>query len=312
MKIAFFDVSPQEEGHIRKAGMECALFRESLKKGRAADWEIISTTTASHISRAVLETLPKLRMVATRSTGFDHIDLEECRKKNIIVCNTPFYGETAVAEHTIALMLAISRKICEANARAKNNGFSAEGLCGFDLNKKTLGIIGAGSIGKAVIRIASAFGMNILAYDLKKDKKLGKKIRYAALGELLKKSDIISLHAPLNAETRHIINRESISKMRSKAVIINTARGELIDTNALLDALNKGKISAAGLDVLENEAEIKKKGIPKDIGKQIKKGKIIMTPHNAFNSTEAIKRRTNTTASNIKSFMKNKPINVIK
>tara|TARA_Y100000294_G_C8477870_1_gene305474 strand:- start:135 stop:947 length:813 start_codon:yes stop_codon:yes gene_type:complete len=261
--------------------------------------------------------MPKLKLIVTRSTGFDHIDMHECKKRGITVCNVPFYGENTVAEHAFALILSISRKICPSVARTRNQDFNYEGLRGFDLKGKTLGIIGGGHIGMHVANMAKGFEMNVLVFDLYKDKKLVKQygFKYSTMDSLLKNSDIITLHVPYNKHTHHLINKNSLKKMKKGVVLINTARGGLIETDALVQGLNKKIISFAGLDVLEEECFLKEEkklllshaelkcNINNVLQDHIlcKDERVLVTPHNAFNSIEALKRINDATIKNIKS-----------
>jgi len=262
------------------------------------------------------------------STGYDHIDLEECRKRKIPVCNVPTYGENTVAEHTFALILALSRKIVECVNRTHLGSFRLEGLRGFDLMGKTMGIVGGGNIGKHVIRMAKGFEMNVLVFDLYKDEKLAKKMgfKYAELDSLLKSSDIVTLHVPYNKHTHHLINKEKLDLMKSTAYLINTSRGGIIDQKELIKALKKKKIAGAGLDVLEDECEIVEETqlLKKEFGGHcnlnrivenhaiLKLPNVIVTPHNAFNTNEALMRILQTTIDNLKGFKSGKVINVIK
>lgn len=325
MKIAFFEV---EEWQIPIIGEELQehdviFFDSPLNdenyKSLEEDVNIISTFIYSSVTKKVIDYLPELKMIATRSTGFDHIDIEHCKKKNITVSNVPIYGENTVAEHTFSLILGLSRKIYPSLLRTKiNNSFKNDDtLRGFDLKGKTLGLVGCGSIGKHVARIAIGFEMNVIVFDLKKNYKLAKEIgfKYAKLDEIFAESDFISLHVPLNKHTEHMISDESISKMKKGVVIINTSRGGVIDTSALFRALKQGRIGGAGLDVLEgehtviDEIEVLEKEF--DDTKELKNmlenhammnmENVLVTPHNAFNSWEAVERILNTTIDNIKS-----------
>lgn len=265
------------------------------------DTEVLVIFIRSKINAKILDKMPSLKLIVTRSTGYDHIDLKECVKRNITVCNIPTYGEKTVAEHTFALLLAISRKIIDSN---KKKTFRTSHLRGFDLNKKTLGLIGCGNIGQHVAKMAFGFDMDVVVYDIKQDKKLAKDIgfRYVPLEKVLK-SDIISIHVPLNNHTKHLVNRKMFKNMNNGVVLINTSRGEIIDTKALLSSLKSKKIAYAGLDVLERSS----------LNPQLfKLNNVIITPHNAFNSIEALERINNTTIQNILKFYKNKPINTIK
>jgi len=332
-KIAFFEVEDWEKEHIKEKlkGHDIIFFKESLTKAhmpRISKHDIIAVFIYSEIGKEVLDSLPKLRLVTTMSTGFDHIDIKECKKRGITVCNVPTYGENTVAEHTFGLILTITRKIGEAVDRTRKGDFTLGGLRGYDLKGKTIGVVGCGNIGRHVIRIARGFEMNVLVFDLFQKPKLAKKMgfRYASLENLLRNSDIITLHAPYNKATRHMINNKTIKLMKKGAVLINTSRGGLVDTGALLKALDKGAISAAGLDVLEGECFIKeeKQLLHSKFAKTcdlrtalqdhilLKRNNVYITPHNAFNSSEALYRILDTTIDNIKAFLRKKPINVVK
>jgi len=292
------------------------------------DAELISGFIYSKYSKQVLDRLPKLKLIATMSTGYDHIDMNACNARNITVCNVPLYGENTVAEHTFALILAMSRKIYPSIERTKKADFNLSGLRGFDLKGKSIGLIGTGHIAAHVARIAYGFEMKILGYDLHPNADLKRLygMRYADLKDLLKQSDIISLHLPLNEHTKHIIDKKNISLMKSSAIIVNTARGGLIETDALVTALKNHKIAGAALDVLEEENFVKEDTavLSKEYAKQfdihtvlenhmmLKLDNVIITPHNAFNSEEALKRILDTTIDNIKRFIDSKPENVVK
>ena len=263
-KITFFEIKSWEANYLKKKlkGHTLKFFEEPISKeniAKAKDSSIISVFIYSQINKELLRKLPKLKLISTRSTGFDHIDLRECKKRGIIVTNVPYYGENTVAEHTFALILTLSRNIHKSYLRTLENDFSIEGLTGFDLKGKTIGIIGAGHIGLHVARIARAFGMHVRAFDIHKDEFLAEVInfKYIDLDTLLKVSDIITLHVPYNKFTHHLINKESFKKMKKGAILINTARGGVVDTDALFDALKSKRLRGAGLDVIEGEALIK-------------------------------------------------------
>lgn len=275
----------------------------------------------SQIDKKIIDKLKNLKAITTRSTGFDHIDLKEAKKKKIKVFNVPRYGENTVAEHTFALILALSRKITESHERTVRGNFNLEGLRGFDLKGKTIGIIGIGSIGSHVARIAKGFEMNVISYSPIKDLKLQRKLgfKYVSLNKLLKDSDIISLHCPYNKKTHHMINKSKIKLMKKDAFIINTARGGLIDTTALVKALAKKQIQGAALDVLEEESIIKEEAqlLSKNFSKEnlqnlvenhllLTFNNVLITPHNAFNSKEALQRILDTTIENINNIVKKK------
>ncbi len=302
------------------------LNENNAKKIKDAD--AVGVFIYSAVSKKVLKNLNNLKLVVTLSTGFDHIDVKECRKKRITVCNVPSYGENTVAEHTFALILNLTRKIHKAYDRTVRGDFTLDGLRGIDLQVKIIGVIGTGSIGEHVIRIAKGFEMRVIAFDKHKKLKLAKRLgfKYVSLDHLLKKSDIVTLHVPYNKSTRHMINRKAVSNMKKGVLIINTARGGIIKTSALLDGLQSGKIGGAGLDVLEGECFVKeeKQILSKHFAKEcdlktvlqnhilLKQDNVIITPHNAFNSWEALQRILDTTIVNLNSFLKKKPINVVK
>jgi D-lactate dehydrogenase len=288
------------------------------------DAEVISVFVASQVTRQMLEKMPRLKLIATRSTGFDHIDMQAATAKGIIVTNVPTYGENTVAEFTFALILALSRKIYPAIKRVHEQGlFSYEGLRGFDLKGKIIGVIGTGKIGARVIKIAQGFEMEVLAYDPHPREDLG--IKYATLEDLLKKSDIISIHVPYMPATHHLINEENLKLVKPTAILINTSRGGLVDTMALLTSLKQKQLAGAGLDVLEEEGYIIDelnllKGHPNE--EQLKTiladhelmqmDNVVVTPHNAFNTQEAMNRILDTTVLNIQAFLRGQPINLVK
>jgi len=332
-KIALFELEPWEKEYFSKnlKDFDTKFIDDNLNENNVSQikgTEILGVFIYSTINKKILAKLPNLRLIVTLSTGFDHIDIKECKKRNITVCNVPHYGENTVAEHSFALILNLTRMIHKAYERTIKGDFSIEGLRGIDLQGKIIGVIGTGSIGQHVIRIAKGFDMNVIAYDVFKNKKLAKKLwfRYVNLNYLFKNSDIITLHVPYNKSTHHLINKSTISKMKKGVLMINTARGGIIDTEALLEGLQSGKIGGAGLDVLEEECLIKeeKQILSKHFLKEcdlktvlqdhmlLRQPNVIITPHNAFNSWEALHRILDTTISNIKSFLKKKPINVVK
>lgn len=331
-KIAFFEVEDWEKDYLKNqlSGVEVFFFNEPLLASNVAlakDFQIISVFIDSKIDNNVIKQLPNLKMVSARSTGFDHIDIETCKKNNIAVCTVPFYGENTVAEHTFALILDLSRKIYQSIGRTKKGDFSLHGLKGFDLKDKTIGIVGMGHIGSHVARIANGFEMNVLGYDMYQDKKLAKKLgfQYVSFEDLLKNSDIITLHIPYNDRTHHLINSRNIHLIKKGAYLVNTSRGGAIETSALVSALGKGIIAGAGLDVLEEECFIKEEAnlLSKEFLQKcdlktmlqnhvlINQKNVIITPHNAFNSKEALERILETTVQNIQAFIKGKLINVV-
>jgi len=332
MKIAFFEIEDWEKEYLKNQLKEAEIiyFPEKLSESnveQAKDCDAIAVFIDSKLDKEMLSKFSRLKLIATRSTGFDHIDLDFAKEKNITICNVPFYGENTVAEHAFALMLDLSRKMYDSIERVKKEGFSIEGLTGFDLKGKTLGIVGMGHIGQHVARIANGFEMKVLGYDVMQDKKLAKKLgfAYADLEELLKNSDIITLHVPYNEKTHHLLNSANMGLIKKGAYLINTARGGIIETGALAKALGDGTLAGAGLDVLEEECFIKEERqlMSKEFAKTcdiktllqnhilMEQNNVIITPHNAFNSKEALERILETTVENIRAFIKRKPTNLV-
>ncbi len=334
--ILFLQTKAWEERYLKdllsdKAGIGKVEFVrdkiEDIPWEKLEGFEIISPFIHSEFKPEHFRKLKRLRLIATRSTGFDHIDLSAAAKQEVLVSNVPVYGSETVAEHTFALILSLARKIPQSVERTQKSDFDLNGLQGFDLNRKTIGVIGTGNIGQNVVQIAYGFDMNILAFDPFPKDTLVKKynVKYVDLPELFHQSDIITLHVPYNKETHHLINKRSIKQMKKGVYIINTARGGLIDTDALLAGLVSGQIAGAGLDVLEGENFIQDELelLDKEISKEnletllhdhilIKMDNVIVTPHNAFNSREAIIRILDTTADNIVAFIEGKPQNIVK
>jgi D-lactate dehydrogenase len=329
-KIVFFEVASWEKEELKRNFPEAILVEKPLTEENVsefADTEITSCFIYSNFSKSVIEKLPKLKLIATRSTGFDHIDVAFCHQKNITVCNVPEYGSRTVAEHTFALILTLTRKIYQSINQAKNFDFNHEKIRGVDLFGKNLGILGLGKIGKEVVKIAYGFGMNVLVYTRKKDEALAKNLgfSYKSLDEILSQSDIISLHLPLNEETKHIINKNNIKKIKKGAFLVNTARGGLIETEALVLGLKEGVLAGVALDVLEGEKELMEEieilteGYQKTTDLKtlvldhilVNHPNVIITPHNAFNTKEALFRILATTIKNIQGFLKGEIINVV-
>jgi D-lactate dehydrogenase len=276
-----------------------------------------------------MDKFPNLSLIVARSTGYDNIDIAEAKKRNVTVCNVPSYGECTVAEYTFGLILMLSRKIhLSVNKNSELCLTNAANIRGFDLNNKTIGVIGTGKIGKKVISIAKGFSMNVLAFDNFQDKKseieLG--FKYVELDQLLKDSDVITIHIPYTKETEHLINAKSFLLMKKNSIIINTSRGGIIDTNALVQALNSNQIAGAGLDVIEEENIIKDETafiLSNKMPDQqelctiiadhalMKMPNVIITPHNAYNTNEALDRILDTTTQNIAAWIDGKPINLV-
>lgn len=316
MRIVFFETSPEEESFFRSKlpGQDLAFHPEKLTHETASfakDAEVVSIFVFSPLRPDLLAMLPQLKAVATRSTGVDHIDPDYCKEHSIAVLNVPHYGVNSVAEHTFALMLAASRKIVAGAEQTKHGSFTNEGLTGFDLSGKTLGIIGLGNIGCRVAEIARAFNMRVLVYTRSPKQLEG--VEAVQLDELLSRADVITIHTPLTPETTHLLNSENLKNVKKGAILVNTARGPIIETAALVQALQNGVLAAAALDVLEEEQNVKEERevltkeymdlssvktllldhVLRDMSN------VIITPHNAFNTKEALEEINEITAKNI-------------
>ncbi|MBI2038303.1 MAG: hydroxyacid dehydrogenase [Candidatus Nealsonbacteria bacterium] len=333
LKIVFLGTEQWEEDYLKPQlkGFDLRfadgkINQEVLKQ--MSDADVLSPFIYSVLDKKTISALKSLKYITTRSTGFDHINLAFCAKNNILVSNVPVYGDNTVAEHTFALILALSRKIVPSLERTRKGDFASDGLKGFDLQGKTLGVVGTGNIGRKVIKIASGFEMKILAFDIKPDKEYAKKagFEYVDLDFLLKNSDIVTLHIPYNKATHHLVNLDNLSLFKKGCYLINTARGGLCDTMALLKGLEQKIFAGLGLDVLEEECAIKEEReiLSPDFQKKcnlatilrnhilLKHPDVVITPHNAFNSKESVTRILETTVQNILSFKVGKPINLVK
>ncbi len=335
-KIAcFYELEEWEREYFRKnlgKEFELRFFDSPLVEenaGTARDAEVVGVFVFSKLGRQVLQKLQRVGLIATMSTGFDHVDLQYCKKRGVVVCNVPSYGENTVAEHTFALLLALSRKIHKAWEKTSHADFTLDGLRGWDLQGKTIGVVGTGKIGQHVIRIAKGFDMKVIAFDAFPRGELAEELgfKYVSFPALLRESDVVSLHAPLTRETQHLINKQNYRRFKKGAVLVNTARGALVDTHALLAALREGVLSGAALDVLENEEAIKEEKellyrrhamsreqqqTLLDEHVLLNMNNVIVTPHCAFNSVEALQRILDTTLENIEAFavgkLKNKVV----
>jgi D-lactate dehydrogenase len=294
----------------------------------AAAADVISARVMSRVTTQIMEGLPNLKHIACRSTGFDHVDREYAAAHDITVSSVPSYGESTVAEYTILLLLAASRRLVQAVDVVRSGRESHLKLTGHDLDGKTLGIIGTGRIGRHAIHIARGFGMKVLAYDAFPQESAAVELgfQYVALDELIAASDAISLHAPATPETFHMLSTEQFARMKQGVIIVNTARGTLIDTPALINALVSGHIGAVGLDVLEGENYL---GIDPELhllekddltaeAKQVigihildRLPNVLITAHNAYNSVEALGRIRDTTVANIAAWRDGHPTNLV-
>lgn len=331
--IAVFEAEAWEKEFLssRLTGQEIIFVDSVLEQGREYDEkifnaEIISVFAYSRVNAEILQKFSSLKFISTRSTGYDHIDLEFCKEKGIIVSNVPHYGVHTIAEHTFALILALSRKIVPSIERAKKGDFSIHGLEGMQLYQKTLGVVGVGNIGSIVADIALGFGMKVVAYSHHTDPELESKgVLFMQLEELLKNSDVVSIHVPLVPETKHLINKQNILFMKKGSLLINAARGPIVETEAVLDGLQKGILAGVGLDVLEEECNMREErellsrefAQTCDLKTQLmdhmllERDDVIITPHNAWHSTEALNQILETTVGNILGFLQGKPQNVV-
>ena len=327
MKISYVGINNDKKEKIKESFEEVEFFNNIED---VEDTDILSVFVDTIISRDDIERMKSLKMIATRSTGYDHVDRTASEERNIIISNVPTYGSRTVAEFTFSLILALSRNAYASYDELKNSGKCdcLDHFEGFDLVGKTLGVIGTGAIGRNVIKIATGFGMKVIAYDVYPDDATAVALgfEYVSLEEVVSTSDIVTLHVPYCEATHHLINEELLSKFKKGSYLINTARGEVIDTKALLSALNDDVLAGAGLDVLEGERELGEELdlLNTDIKnvdefkiliadhKLIDMKNVIVTPHIAFNTVEAKAEIQRVTVENIKSFINNSPTNLIK
>ncbi len=323
--IAFFDSKPYDESSFneknKEFGFEIRYYKGHLNRNNViltqgadavcifvndtADAEIIRTLAANGV-----------KLIALRCAGFNNVDLAAAAEAGITVVRVPAYSPYAVAEYTVALMLSLNRKIHRASWRTRDGNFSLHGLMGFDMRGKTAGIIGTGKIAKILIQILRGFGMNILAYDVYPDHNFAREnqVVYTSLDELYHSSDIISLHCPLTEQTKYLINDYSIGKMKDGVMLINTGRGQLIHTNALIEGLKNKKVGSAGLDVYEEEGEYfyedKSDRIIDDdvLARLLSFNNVIVTSHQAFFTKEALGNIATTTLENMRDFTNHKPL----
>lgn len=332
MQIVIFEIESWERESFEPltSGHDVRFVEEPLTSENVAehaDADVVSVVIYSDAGEEVLSRFDDLQLVATRSTGYDHVDVEYCAEEGITVCNVPTYGSNTVAEHTFALLLAVSHRMIEAVDRTRRGDFSARGLQGFDLRGKTIGVVGTGSIGEHVIRIANGFGMEVVAFDVQPREELAEELgfTYVAMSDLLGRADVVTLHVPLNEHTEKLIGEEEFAQMKDGVVFLNTSRGGLMDTKALLRALAEGKVKGAGLDVLEQEPVIREEAeLLRSIFQQehdletllagevlMQMRNVVVTPHSAFNTREAVERILETTVENIEAFVDGQPKNVV-
>lgn len=331
--ISFFELEPfEKEFFTQKLKGHKLVFNKNPLTTRNAkkfsETQVLVVFVFSKITKEVIDKLPKLKFIATMSTGFDHIDVEYAKSKGIKVSAVPFYGQNTVAEHAFGLMQTLNRHVVQAVQRTRNGTFDYTGLVGLDLEGKTLGILGTGKIGSYMIKYAKAFGMKVVAYDAFKNESKAKELgfKYVTLASLCKQSDFISLHLPLLDSTKHIIGKKQFDLMKKGVILVNTGRGPLIDTDALLVALNKKQLRGVALDVLEEEndfkqeaklahsvcCDAKKLAVLIENHELLHRENVIVTPHLAFYTKEALQRIMNTTLQNIKGNFSKRFKNLVK
>lgn len=282
----------------------------SLSKGHTCISAFVTDDLDSHILTKLAENGVKL--IALRSKGYDHIDLHKAKSLGMKIVRVPHYSPYSVAEFTLALILTLNRKIYKSYARMKEGNFSLDGLVGFDLHGKTVGVIGTGSIGKCVVRIMTALGCKVLAYDINPDYLLSAEtgLQYCSKEQLFSESHIITLHTPLNSGSKHIINSLTLSMMKNNVMLINTGRGALIDTKSLINFLKNGKIGYAGLDVYENEKnfffeDTSQQNLKDDLlARLLTFPNVLLTGHQAFLTSEALTNIAETTLKNVSNYEK--------
>lgn len=310
--IAVIDIVSLDDADIKrlKSIGKLSIFRNMPKTEdeialRIGENEIV-ITGGSHITKKVIERSKKLKMISIWATGYNNVDVEFAAKRGIVVTNVPGYSKQAVAEHTFALIFSLIRKIPQADKYVKEGKWSRKNFKAMELKGKTIGIIGTGNIGGCVAKLAHCFGMKVIAFtkhpSLSRAKKLG--LEYVTLDKLLKSSDIVTIHVSLNPETEKMLSKREFAIMKRGAVLINTARGLIIDERYLIEALQKGTVAGAGSDTLENE--------PPDLNNQLLKMKnVIITPHCAWYTDGAMERCTDIGIENIEKFLQGRAQNVI-
>lgn len=318
MKVAVFSTKPYDQEFLQAAnaahGHELVFFEPRLSyetRALAAGFPAICVFVNDQLDATVLTALAQqgTRLIALRCAGFNNVDLIAARDLGLTVVRVPAYSPHAVAEHAVGLMLTLNRKIHRAHARVREGNLALDGLLGFDLHDRTVGIVGTGKIGAVVAHIMKGFGCRLLAYDPVPNadcEALG--ARYVSLPELLAESDIVTLHCPLTPETHHLIDAQALSRMKPGVMLINTSRGALIDTRTVIEALKSGQIGYLGLDVYEEEADLffedlSNRVIQDDVfARLLTFPNVIITGHQAFFTRNALEKIADTTLSNIKDF----------
>lgn len=319
MKIAFFSSKPYDktffEAENKNYGFELNFYETHLGPhivNAIEDEQAVCVFVNDKVNRQVIEILAKkgVKIIALRCAGFNNVDLEAAKEFGIKVCRVPAYSPEAVAEHTMAMLLTLNRKTHKAYNRVREQNFALNGLLGFNLFQKTIGIVGTGKIGKAFVNIAKGFGCKIIAYDLYPDQELmNNGVEYVELDKLFKSSDIISLHCPLTPENHYMINQETIAMMKDGVTIINTSRGGLINTHEAIEALKNHKIGYLGIDVYEQEEKLFFKDLSAEIiqddmiQRLMSFPNVLVTAHQAFFTQEALEQISEITMRSISEIM---------
>lgn len=316
-KIAFFSTQPYDKAFFNQYndGFELDFFETQLNPQTVILIEntaVVCVFVNDIVNEAVIKQLAEkgVKIIALRCAGFNNVDLEAAKKYNLKVCRVPAYSPQAVAEHAMAMILTLNRKTHKAYNRVREQNFSLNGLLGFDLFGKTVGIIGTGNIGKAFAKIALGFGCKVLAYDIvTNDEMIKDGVEFVSLETIFKSSNIISLHCPLNAQTKHVVNKDSIASMQDNVMIINTSRGGLIETASVIEGLKEGKIGYLGIDVYEQEEKLFFRDLSGDIiqddaiQRLMSFPNVLVTAHQAFFTNEALTQIALVTFNNIKSLL---------
>jgi D-lactate dehydrogenase len=315
MRILFFSARAYEQPFILSANNKRHALsfidtRLSLETaGLANGFDAISVFTSDEVSAAVLEKLAELNVkyIAVRATGYDNVDITKAETKNIRVANVPAYSPQSIAEHAVAMMLVLSRNIVQSDQQVHQHNFKMDNLVGFTLHGKTVGIIGTGKIGAATIKILGGFGCRLLATDINPDQQLisDNRVTYTTVDELCAQSDIITIHAPLNQQTKYLINDALIGKMKKGVMLVNTSRGAIVHTAELIPHIESGQIGYLGMDVYENEKgiffhDLSTKGLEDQLLKKLMSfPNVLITPHQAFATHEALQSIADTVFDNI-------------
>ena len=314
MKIVFLDESTLTLGDVDFSRLHS--LGEYARYDNSTEEEIIERAAAADIviankapmTRKVIQSLPTLKLVTVIATGYNNVDIEAARERGVRVCNVPGYAADSVPQHTFALILNLATRACQyhadvqAGAWQRASSFTLLSYPTFELKGKTIGIIGFGGIGRGVARLAKAFGMEVLAYDPYAGAQ--PKAATTRLDDLLRPSDVVTVHCPLTEETRNLIDAEALARMKPSAILINTARGGIVNEEALAEALDSGRLAGAGIDVLTQEP-------PTGGNALLRARNVVITPHSAWSTLEARQRLVDRTADNIKAFVEGHPQNVV-